>query len=51
MPRKPRKSPAPRKTVSTVYDHATKTYVAQRVDGSVTVGRFNEKGSNFRLPR
>lgn len=32
-----------------VYDKRTGVYVSTRKDGSVTVGRFNERGSNFRL--
>lgn len=30
----------------TVYDHNTRTYVSVRTDGTITQGRFNEKGTN-----
>jgi hypothetical protein len=32
--------------VGTVYDHNTGVYVASRKDGSITFGRFGQKGTN-----
>lgn len=37
--------------VGTVYDHATGVYVATRKDGTVTFGKFNERGTNLSIVR
>lgn len=39
----------PTNFVGTVYDHNTKVYVAARKDGSLTFGRFNERGTNIAI--
>lgn len=41
----------PTNFVGTVYDHNTKVYVAARKDGSLTFGRFNEKGTNVAVTK
>lgn len=39
----------PAGVVGTHYNHATKTYVAVRKDGSLTVGHFNKPGTNVSI--
>lgn len=41
----------PTNFVGTVYDHNTGVYVATRKDGSLTFGRFNQKGTNVRAEK
>lgn len=51
MARKTASVSVPTNFVGTVYDHKTKVYVATRKDGSLTFGRFNEKGTNVKAEK